>query len=633
MRNSYFLILFLFSISVVKAQQLQELLGKAFNSSDSSAYYFKIAKKACKTNSDLGHYYFCKNAHATDFNQFDSAVVYATKAIKLLQGKDDLDALLTVYNNLNKLYNKQGKYEKAIDYSLKGLRIAEKKNSARWKIYFLTNLCIDYHDYESFEKGIYYGKKALNLLRESEKDPQKHWRTLNSIAINYDDWNKPDSALYYHKKALSSYKGLDTLKIPTSFNNIGNTLLKQKKYKEAKKWLYSGLKITQLNHQVSNAPEDTYFFYSLATLYTNLATIESELNNFTEAENLFSKAFLFATKCKSAEKLRDIYFARAKFYTKTKNYQKAVTDQQEYIKIRDSVFDVERSKTFSELEAKYQNEKKEKQILIAKASLTQKESEIKNKNIQFLILSLITVALIVISMLFYRQQKLKREQQKQEFDLNTAISKIENQNKLQEQRLQISRDLHDNIGSQLTFIISSVDNVKYAFEITNEKLESKLSGISEFAKSTIIELRDTIWAMNKSEITLEDLQSRIHNFVEKAKIATTEVDFNFTVQEDLKNTIFSSIEGMNIYRTIQEAINNSIKYAKASAIKIDIQQKNTSIHITIKDDGVGFSESEIKLGNGIENMKKRVKEIDGTFKISSNLNQGTTILIELKSNT
>jgi signal transduction histidine kinase len=86
----------------------------------------------------------------------------------------------------------------------------------------------------------------------------------------------------------------------------------------------------------------------------------------------------------------------------------------------------------------------------------------------------------------------QNRQLEQESQLKLAISKIETQNKLQQQRLDISRDLHDNIGAQLTFIISSVDNIKYGFEIENPNLNSKLDRISNFTKSTIVELRDTI---------------------------------------------------------------------------------------------------------------------------------------------
>lgn len=625
-----FVFLFLCSSQSFEAQELKDVLIKAYSSKDSSNYYFKLAKSKIKNKEDQAQFYFCKNARYADLNQYDSAVFFGQKAIKILENKGDLNSLFTVYSNMNNVYNNQGKYDKALEYSIKGLKKAEKEKKDGWISYFNTQLSMDYHDYESYEKGIYFGKKALKmLLQKKDADAGAIWQTLNAIAINYDDWNKPDSALFYHKKVFTYFKGKDTLNISSTYNNIGNTLLKQKKYKEAKRWLTTSLKISKMQSEGSTKVQDTRFFYQKATLFTNLATIESELNNFSEAEKLFVKAHDFATKSMSAEKLRDLYAQRAKFFTKAKKYKHATEDHEKYIKLRDSVFDAKRAKTFAELEAKYQNEKKEKELLQVKSKVVERENLIKKKNTQFIILSLIVAGLLIISYLIYRQQKLKNKQQEQEFELKSAIAKIETQNKLQEQRLQISRDLHDNIGSQLTFIISSVDNIKYAFDITNSKLDNKLSGISDFAKSTIIELRDTIWAMNKSEITFEDLQIRIHNFIEKAKIAKTDISFNFTVDSQLKECKFSSVEGMNIYRTIQEAINNSMKYANSKTISIDIKPNQDDIEIFINDDGKGFKIDEISLGNGIVNMKKRISDVNGFFDIQSFANQGTKIKITI----
>jgi signal transduction histidine kinase len=124
---------------------------------------------------------------------------------------------------------------------------------------------------------------------------------------------------------------------------------------------------------------------------------------------------------------------------------------------------------------------------------------------------------IIISFLVYRTLKLKNKQQKQEYELKYAIEEIAHQNKLQEQRLSISRDLHDNIGAQLTFIISSIETLKQAFNIKDEKINNKLTSISNFTKDTITELRDTIWAMNHSEIDFNEIRNRILNFVEKAE--------------------------------------------------------------------------------------------------------------------
>ncbi|MGV3695572.1 tetratricopeptide repeat-containing sensor histidine kinase [Flavobacterium sp.] len=603
------------------SQDIDKLLGKAFTSRDSSDYYFKLAKKAIKSDRDLGQYYFCKGALSGDYNRLDSAVIYTRKSIAIFEKLQDGKTLNTLYYNLTLDYRKLGEYDKSIRESLKGLANAEKNNFQFGKFNFTNHLSLIYHDFENFKKGVYYGKKALAIAKSLTKDRNSYIPgALNAIAINYDDWGYPDQALYYHKQVFNYVKGKDTLLIDHTYNNIGNTLLKQRKYKEAEKWIKIAVAIGEENERQNKQDRYDIDFYSKATNYTNLAVIATKLNELDRAEKLLGKAKGYSEKSKSAEKLRDYYRAEYEFNKLRKDLEKTVASQEQYIKLRDSVFNKERDKSFVEIEAKYQTEKKEKELL-------NKELEIKKKNTQAIILSIIIVALLIITFLVYRQQKLKNSQQEQEFELKSAIAKIETQNKLQEQRLQISRDLHDNIGSQLTFIISSVDNIKYAFEIENSKLDSKLMSISNFAKATIIELRDTIWAMNNSQITFEDLQTRIHNFVEKAKEAKHDIEFEFTIEDKLKASKFSSIEGMNIYRTIQEAVNNSIKYADASTIAIRINSMGKNIFITIEDNGKGFDAKQVSNGNGIANMKKRIGDVQGEILIESSMANGTKISI------
>ena len=259
----------------------------------------------------------------------------------------------------------------------------------------------------------------------------------------------------------------------------------------------------------------------------------------------------------------------------------------------------------------------------------QKEAEAKKKTTTIIILSLLAFFIAIVGFLIYRQQRLKNVQQKQEFELQSAIDQIENQNKLHEQRLAISRDLHDNIGAQLTFIISSVENLKFGFPTMENSIKNHLTKISDFTKTTIVELRDTIWAMNANEFTFDDLSSRIYNFIEKAQSAKENTAFKFLVDDSLKNSKFSSLEGVNLYRTIQEAVNNAIKYADATEVSVQVQPKENGIVIDISDNGKGFDLETIDLGNGIVNMQKRIEEIGGVFKIQSELTKGTQITISL----
>ncbi len=167
-----------------------------------------------------------------------------------------------------------------------------------------------------------------------------------------------------------------------------------------------------------------------------------------------------------------------------------------------------------------------------------------------------------------------------------------------------------------------------------EKLDAKLHNISTFTRSTIYELRDTIWAMNKNEITFEDLQSRISNFVDKANLISEDISFEFKAEENTQKDLkLTSIEGMNIYRIIQEAVNNALKYAEASKIEVYINIIKNELNISILDNGKGFDLKTVELGNGINNMKKRAHDIHLEIQIESLPNDGTTIKLRMDLNT
>lgn len=225
---------------------------------------------------------------------------------------------------------------------------------------------------------------------------------------------------------------------------------------------------------------------------------------------------------------------------------------------------------------------------------------------------------------------LKNIEQKKDNELKLALEKIESQNKLQEQRLSISRDLHDNIGAQLSFIVSAIDAIKYYVGDTNNRMITKLDDVGIFAKETIGELRDTIWAMNKPEITVKDLKSRIANFIEKAKQFYPNVLISMTMDSAaLENTSFSGLQGLNIFRIIQEATNNALKYSEANHIEIQIYKEENSIHFQIRDYGIGFLENNVEAGNGLLNMRKRAIELGDELQIQSDTNKGTTVMFKI----
>ncbi len=464
--------------------------------------------------------------------------------------------------------------------------------------------------------------KSLKYLSEEIKYEEENnlpdGLCISCLNIGNVYLNKKDTinALKFYKKSLKSCSLVGNNKgISTALRNIGSVKSEQEKSKDAMKLFNESSKVDdKLNSDIDKA-----------SLKLKIARELTEEKKFEEAKIILLQVKKIFEKDDSKENMLVTYKLLLTNYAYSKIPDSVAFYSDKYVELKDKLLEKYVQKQSKELETKYQTEKKEKQLL-------QKEIEVENSRNKLIAVSVLALFIGLIGFLIYRQQKLKNIQQEQEFQLKSAITQIETQNQLHEQRLSISRDLHDNIGAQLTFVISSVDNLKHGNQITDSKIVNQLTKISDFTKSTIIELRDTIWAMNNNEFSFEDLRSRIFNFIEKAKSAKENINFNFNVDDDLNELKFSSLIGINLYRTIQEAINNALKYADANEISVNVLNVSNKIQIEIQDNGKGFNIENIDFGNGLYNMKKRIEEIDGTFEVNSLINKGTKIRFEIPKN-
>ncbi len=536
----------------------------------------------------------------------------------ILFSKEIRDSLLLAnsYASKSLVLHFSSKTDQATQLSLKAIKIYEGLNVPQkiGELYADLAWRIKYLD---LDKALFYMRKSLKILEFQERDTK-----IDAVYDNYGVLlgyvKKWDSSLYYHKKSLKIKKSKnDSIGIPFGYDHLANVYLNNKKYNTALKYLDSSFIIRQKRNDIYGIT-DSYLYYG--DLYFAKRDYTKAINNFKKGFVLSSENNYYPLKKYASELL-------FKSFDSVRNYEEALKYNLIYNNLRDSVLNVNTNNRVSELEIEYQTEKKEKEILLQRADIAEKELHLNQKNTQLIGLGVLAIVISLLGYLLYNQQKLKNHQFKKESELKTALVKIETHNKLQEQRIRISRDLHDNIGAQLTFIISSIDNLKYGYKITNDKLTNKLGSISEFTKETIYELRDTIWAMNKSEISLEDLQIRISNFIDKADFASTETKFDFNIDSELlKETKFTSLQGMNMYRIIQEAINNSFKYAEAKNVKVQFEKNVNLCEVSIKDDGKGFNVDEVVLGNGLNNMKKRAQEIGSNIEIISVLNKGTKIV-------
>lgn len=515
------------------------------------------------------------------------------------------------YSNLSLVYYYQGKYEKDLAYSLKAIHIFEKLND-------LENLSLEWGElgYRMKKRNL---EKAIQYMQKSKQIAEKNnlQKPLLSIYNNYGVLKEMkveyDSALFYYEKGLALKQKInDQVGIPYSLNNIAGVFVLRKQFDKAEENYQKALEIRKkINDTVG-----------IAENYSYLGDMHLMQKDFKKAIGFYQKSTEITDKHKYLGLSQDSYRKISECYENLGDHQNALQNFKKFAALKDSLINQETNSKIAELEVKFDTNEKEKQLL-------QKQAEVETSRIKFSVAIVFAILASIIGFLFYRQQRLKNKQQHQEFELKSAMAQIESQNKLQEQRLSISRDLHDNIGAQLTFIISSLENTKFGIPNLETAVEKRLDKISDFTRNTIVELRDTIWAMNKADFTMEDLSSRIFNFIEHAQSANQNILFNFSIDENLNNLKFSSLVGVNLYRTIQESVNNAMKYANAHHIVINAEKFQEGLKIEIKDDGKGFDTENVDIGNGLLNMKKRMEEIGGNFSINSEIGKGTSINVEL----
>lgn len=541
--------------------------------------------------------------------EYQKAIELTNKVLKTSSSTKIKAAAL---NNLGSSYKRLGENEKAMKNYISALQIYTKENKLSDAATIENNIGLVYQDLEDFNKAETYHLSALKHF-ESANDFAGISKSYNMLGIVYANMGDLPKALTHFKLSYNiEIKQENKVGVSEAVNNIGGVYFYLGELDSALAYFNKSLQIDRENKDYSN----------LADGMNNLAEVYMNVDDFDHAQLYLDSSLYLSKKYNYANAYLHSLETSSYLFELKNDLKSSISYLRAYYEAKDSVANLSNLKNLNELETKYQTEKKEQQLVV-------KDLELKKKTNFLVLISLLLGSFIVIGLLIYRYLRLKNKRQKQEFQLKEAILVIEEQKKLQEQRLTISRDLHDNIGAQLTFIISSVDTLKYAFKITDDKINNKLQSISNFTKDTITELRDTIWAMNHTVIDFDEIQSRIANFLDKAKTAKGDIEFKFEVEGDLGNTKFTSLTGMNVYRIIQESINNALKYAEATSIEIYTIRVKDTLKISVKDNGKGFDKEAVELGNGLQNIKKRADEISATLEIHSKTGEGTEITFVL----
>jgi two-component system, NarL family, sensor histidine kinase UhpB len=580
-------------------------------------------KGAALTLNNIGLIYVEQNADDDAFANYENALKYYIEI-------NDKNGQAMVYNNQGLLHKKQGKSDKALIDFNKALSLNRETGNKNWIASNLTNI------------GGIYLNEALAASDRSDTTLSKTILTnALSVLLEANSLNVSSGNKYNFSANLITLGEVQ--------QGLGN-------YNESQKFLDQALGVAT-EAGLKSVMKDAYM--ALSRLHKHRATLADSPQS--ERLNLMQSSFKYYTAAEAIkdsiyteESTRQLAELKTKYDLEKKDKEIALLNteknlQQLSLKEQQSALLVSRlqsEKTRSEMEILNQSKALQEmqltktqqelvsQMLEAKSQSAQLEIEKKNQALQEeqlgreqLLRNVILIGvlvMLVVSLLLFNRYKLQQ--------------KLKHQQSLINQRKHISADLHDDVGSTLSSISIYSEAIKNKLRINEpEKVMELVHKIGDTSRETISNLSDIVWSINPVNDSGKVVLGRMESFGSSI-LSSRNIKLDFTCDPELFKKEFGMELKQNLFLIYKEAINNAAKYSNATLVKVALKQMNSQIHMTVSDNGGGFTLNTTPQngyssqgntgGNGLINMKQRSDQQNGTFHVTSS-SGGTTIDVVL----
>ncbi|MEJ8843516.1 sensor histidine kinase [Lacibacter sp. H375] len=596
------------------------VLGQQYESSEpelAKHYYHKAGIISEKINYPAGvlryifNYTFVLNLQG----RFDSGLALNLKAVPIARKLNDPVMLGKALFNAGSSYRMLAQFEKAISLYEEGRKIFASNGDSLLMARSYDIIQMLYYNLENYDKGIYYGETAVKWLRTID-DPLWLGTTLNNLGMNYIKKGDSKKAKEAWMEALAISKKIGNLEMEGSqMLNLGDLYMHAGEFAILKDYYGKAL---DLYTQLDGAE-------GIAIALRGLAIYEYFNKNFEAAKKyaersleVINKNNLQLEKIKTLETLSSIHIAMQDLITGQRYMQEATV-------LSDSLLNDRVRKASIDAETKYETAKKDVQIQLQRAV-------IKQKNTLNYFLSAGAAALLLISVLGYRNYKQKQNLQQQrinELETEKQLAATEAVLKGEEQeRTRLAKDLHDGLGGMLSGIKYSMNTMKGNLIMTPDNAQA-------FERS-----------MDMLDSSIKEMRRVAHNLMPEALVKfgldTALKDFCKDIhQSGALNVSYQSVgmEGkapdqttaITVFRIVQELLNNTLKHAAAKNAIVQLNRTDDQLSVTVEDDGKGFNTAVLEHNRGIgwDNIQNRVDFMKGKLDVKSGEGKGTSVHIEI----
>lgn len=549
--------------------------------------------------------------------QKDSAYYYYKESEKIFRKLNNKDRLALVLYNKAYLLFYEGNYIESEIEVIKALNYLKNNGKliTKYRCYSLQGS--NHLELGEYDKAIEYFDLSALVLNEmvknnQEKDAFYDYEIANTVDLcnAYDKKGEYVKSINLLKDVIASKKINEYPKIEhIVYGNLAYSLMKNKNYSSSKKYFTKAITTRKKNND-----ELGYLYLILDFGEYHLLTKDT-----FKAKELFEEALLLSRKLNNGKEI----LKSLDFLSKT-DKPNATNYKSEYIRINDSIIKKQRENREKFARIEYETDKVEEENKI-----------LSNKNL--LLLSGLSLSIAVFSIILIIRYRISRKkelyliQQKELADVELFNLTKEFQTSLvdakEAEQKKLSKELHDGIVNQIYGIRMMLGSLNANSD--EASISQRLVYIKELHKLES-EVRDLSHDLNADfSKYVGEFNFLLEQLVQNNNaIGTTH--FISEIASEIDWNVYSSVVKINIYRILQELLQNVTKYADAQKCTVTIFEHEKQLVVEVHDDGIGFDVNSLSKGIGLKNIRERAKSIDSEIEIKSNPNEGTTIKLKVK---
>jgi two-component system NarL family sensor kinase len=585
-----------------------------------SAFYWgvkslEIARKEQSVQNEIDAFQQLGTIHETVFKKYKPALEYYTAGAELAGRHQLVESLHEVYTNILNLCFYLADFATAMRYATNGLNLAEKTGE---------------------KKRIAHYESLIGFIHLRQSNPvaaEKYYRSYLSYAVSVKDTltiadvytslaecdmatGKFNSALNYMKQSLAMYQDLHAKKrlskvdrIPYTLFKIGYCLGVQERTDSAMKYVLQSLyyaKIYPCN------------LYDVAQYKIYAGNLYLRQGMRKDAARMLHEGLQLAIDIDHKENIRDAFFYLQQLFAKHKQYDSAYHYNILFTRLKDSIANEITTREIEQIETTYALEKKDNQIKLLEQEKKLQEARTKRQLLWRNLLIVITVMIMILIVFLLNRNYLRRKNRLQQ-EINARQNEIFNisASVQDHERKRIAKDLHDGMGTLLS-----------AAKLKLSALQDQRVGDTiNLLDDAIAELRNISHNLMPATLSKLGLVAALENLFSKIRnLANLEINL---VVHGFTGRIPEEKE-MILYRIVLELVNNVVKHANATALTVQLIKYPGEIMLTVEDNGSGFSENALyKTGIGLSNIRSRIAYLEGSMRIDTNQDAGTTVIVDV----